>query len=79
VKGFVGEVEHTNHRYSDHDHNETYVYLFTHLDFAIAYNGSNVIPSSITIFSSFTGSLFHLTLLRSLIVSYERHDVDHSM
>lgn len=40
----MGEVEQTSMRFDSHVHNESHVYLFTHLDFSIAYNGPNVSP-----------------------------------
>jgi len=39
VKGFVGEVEHAYEEFDHgHVHNDTHYYLFTHLQFSIAYN-----------------------------------------
>ena len=48
VKGFIGEMEETQTKYDSHMHNETRIYLFTHLDFSIAYNGNNVIAVNLT-------------------------------
>lgn len=48
LKGFIGEVEETSHKYNQHVHNETRYYLFTHLDFSIAYHDSNVIACNLT-------------------------------
>lgn len=48
VKGFIGEIEETQTKFDTHIHNETHIYLFTHLDFSIAYNGNNVIAVNLT-------------------------------
>mmetsp|Transcript_22340 Transcript_22340/g.31269 ORF Transcript_22340/g.31269 Transcript_22340/m.31269 type:complete len:598 (+) Transcript_22340:105-1898(+) len=49
VKGFVGEMETNPVRYSDGTtHNDTSYYLFTHLEYSIAYNGDNVIGVNLT-------------------------------
>jgi hypothetical protein len=48
VKGFVGEVVEKLTKYDHHTHNETKIYLFTHLDFSLAYNGANVIACNLT-------------------------------
>lgn len=48
VKGFIGEIEETQTKFDSHIHNETHIYLFTHLDFSIAYNGNNVIAVNLT-------------------------------
>jgi hypothetical protein len=48
VKGFIGEIEETQTKYESHIHNETHIYLFTHLDFSIAFNGNNVIAVNLT-------------------------------
>eukprot|EP00823_Brevimastigomonas_motovehiculus_P000252 TRINITY_DN10361_c0_g1_i1.p1 TRINITY_DN10361_c0_g1~~TRINITY_DN10361_c0_g1_i1.p1 ORF type:complete len:632 (+),score=114.93 TRINITY_DN10361_c0_g1_i1:51-1946(+) len=48
VKGFVGEMEQRSHRVDNHLHNETRYYLFTHLDFSIAFNGAHVISVNLT-------------------------------
>jgi len=48
VKGFIGELEQSSTHYTGHDHNETHYYLFTHLDFSIAYNDENVIACNLT-------------------------------
>lgn len=48
VKGFVGETEVVSTIYDHHVHNSSHVYLFTHLDFSIAYNGNNVIACNLT-------------------------------
>lgn len=48
VKGFVGEMERSSARFERHVHNETHFYLFTHLDFSVAYNGAHVIAVNLT-------------------------------
>lgn len=48
VKGFVGETELVSTIYDHHVHNSSHMYLFTHLDFSIAYNGNNVIACNLT-------------------------------
>lgn len=48
VKGFIGEIEESQTKYDSHIHNETHIYLFTHLDFSIAYNRDNVISVNLT-------------------------------
>lgn len=48
VKGFVGEMETTQTKFDKHTHTETHYYLFTHLDFSIAYNGNNIIAVNLT-------------------------------
>lgn len=56
VKGFVGEVETISSVYdvdelahhSAHSHNESHIYLFTHLDFSFSYNGPHVISCNLT-------------------------------
>ena len=48
VKGFVGEIEQTQTKFDAHVHNDTHIYLFTHLDFSLAYNGNNVIAVNLT-------------------------------
>lgn len=50
VKGFVGEMESTStlYEHGQHVHNETHYYLFTHLDFSIAYNEGHVIAVNLT-------------------------------
>lgn len=48
VKGFVGEVERFSEVHDSHRHNTTSVYLFTHLDFSVAYNGNRVIAVNLT-------------------------------
>lgn len=48
VKGFIGEIDEIQTKYDSHIHNETHIYLFTHLDFSIAYNGNNVIAVNLT-------------------------------
>jgi hypothetical protein len=49
VKGFVGEMESSVSKFgNDHVHNSTHYYLFTHLDFSIAYNKDHVIAVNLT-------------------------------
>lgn len=48
VKGFVGEIEESRKKFDSHVHNETHIYLFTHLDFSISYNDNNVIAVNLT-------------------------------
>jgi len=48
VKGFIGEVEKTTTQFDSHVHDESHVYLFTHLDFSIAFNGQSVIAVNLT-------------------------------
>ncbi len=48
VKGFVGEMEENSAQFDHHIHNTTHIYLFTHLDFSIAYNGDHVIAVNLT-------------------------------
>ena len=48
VKGFIGEMEQSQTKFDSHVHNETHVYLFTHLDFSLAFNGNNVIAVNLT-------------------------------
>jgi len=48
VRGFVGEMESRQANYGDHVHNDTHYYLFTHLDFAIAYNKNHIIALNLT-------------------------------
>ena len=48
VKGFIGEMEQSQTKFDSHVHNETHIYLFTHLDFSLAFNGNNVIAVNLT-------------------------------
>uniref|UniRef100_A0A7S4DYJ3 Transmembrane 9 superfamily member n=1 Tax=Lotharella globosa TaxID=91324 RepID=A0A7S4DYJ3_9EUKA len=49
VKGFIGEMETTPTRYQNGESkNETSYYLFTHLEFSLAYNKDNVIAVNLT-------------------------------
>ena len=49
VKGFVGEMETNQRTFTDaHIHNDTHMFLFTHLDFSIAYNMHNIISVNLT-------------------------------
>lgn len=48
VRGFVGQVENRVHQLDGHLHNESEVFLFTHLDFNFAYNDDRVIAVNLT-------------------------------
>ena len=56
VKGFVGEMEEVGsglrgggrHRFNAEDNDDTDVFLFTHLDFSIAYNEDRVVAVNLT-------------------------------
>ena len=53
VRGFVGEMEEDGHKggrhsFNQEDNDNTQVFLFTHLDFSIAYNGDRVIAVNLT-------------------------------
>jgi len=48
VKGFVGELEEETLQFEKHTHTETHVYLSTHWDFSISYNGNHVIAVNLT-------------------------------
>lgn len=48
VRGFLGEVEELSQHFSDHDHVDKKVFLFTHLDFSFAYNDDRVIAVNVT-------------------------------
>jgi len=42
VKGFIGTVEKTFEQVDNHRHDKTRYFLFTHLDFSIAFNQNHV-------------------------------------
>jgi hypothetical protein len=49
VKGFVGDVHKETLTSQDgHTHTAQHIYLFTHLDFSISYNGNNIIAVNLT-------------------------------
>lgn len=48
IKGFVGETETSKQTFGDHEHDVTRYYLFTHLDFNIAWNGANIVSTNLT-------------------------------
>jgi transmembrane 9 superfamily member 1 len=49
VKGFIGTSETISETFgSGHVHNETRFFLYTHLDFSIAYNGGHIIAVNVT-------------------------------
>lgn len=65
VKGFVGEVEQSSVRFDSHVHNESHVYLFTHLDFSLAYNGDSVRPAPLSPYRPSAALFFNRFLFRS--------------
>lgn len=51
VVGFVGDTETHVEQYSDHQHNSTKYFLYTHLAFSISYNSAEDAPGGHVKFS----------------------------
>lgn len=48
MQGLIGEVAHQVRQVDSHTHNDTHFYLYTHLDFTLAYHDDRVIAVNVT-------------------------------